>query len=169
MLNPSWGLMVWTVITFGLAVFVLWKYAFGPLQRYIDERRSRIQESIETAEDARAEAHRLLDEYKQTLASVRGEADEILERARHAGDQAKAQVVAEAHAQAERAIARAHDQIERDTQAAVAQLRAEVADLSLLVAQKVVRRSLDDEEHRRLVDEALKEIETTDLRLGDRS
>jgi F-type H+-transporting ATPase subunit b len=169
MLNPSWGLMVWTVITFGLAVFILWRYAFHPLQTYIDERRRRIQESMETAEEARIEAHQLLDEYKQTLASVRSEADEILERSRHAGETAREEIVAEARAQAERAVARAQDQIERDTQAAVTQLRAEVADLTLLAAEKVVQKSLDDDEHKRLVDEALREIDLADVKLGDRS
>ena len=82
MLNTEWGLMIWTFITFGIAVLILWKFAFGPLQRVIDERRARIQESMDAAEETRAEAQRLLDEYKQTLAQVRGEAEEILERSR---------------------------------------------------------------------------------------
>jgi len=71
MLNTQWGLMVWTLITFGISVAVLWKYAFGPLQRIIDQRRAQIGESMEAAEAARAEAARLLEEYKQTLAKVR--------------------------------------------------------------------------------------------------
>lgn len=166
MLNPEWGLIVWTLITFGIAAFILWRFAFGPLQRVIDERRRRVQESIETAEESRDEAFRLLDEYKQTLASVRTEADEILERARHAGEQAGAEIVDEAREQAERAVVRAQQEIERDTRAAVARLRAEVADLTLLAAEKVVRKSLDDDEHRRLIDEALKDIEKTDVKLG---
>ena len=83
-LNP--GLMFWTVITFGIAVFVLWRFAFGPLQKIIDDRRASIAESLATAEQTRAEAARLLDEYRETLASVRAEAEEILERSRKAGD-----------------------------------------------------------------------------------
>ncbi|MBM3146305.1 MAG: F0F1 ATP synthase subunit B [Actinobacteria bacterium] len=169
MLNPEWGLAVWTLITFAIAAFILWKFAFGPLQRVIDERRRRVQESIETAEEAREEAHRLLDEYKQTLASVRMEADGILDQARHAGEQARAQITDEARTQAERAIERAHEEITRDTQAAIAQLRAEVSDLTVLATEKILQKSLTAEEHQRLIEEALKEIESADLKLGERS
>jgi len=82
MLNTEWGLMVWTLITFGIALFILWKFAFGPIQKVIDERRADIQGSMDAAEETRAEAHRILDDYKATLAKVRGEAEEILERSR---------------------------------------------------------------------------------------
>jgi len=169
MLNLDWGLMVWTLITFGLAMFILWKYAFGPLQKAIDERRRKVQDSIEASEEARDEAFRLLNEYKKTLASVRTEADQILERAHTAGEQAKAELMQEAHDQATRAIERAHEEIERDTQAAVARLRGEVADLTMLAAGKVIGRSLTDEEHKRLIDEALEEIESADVQFGERS
>jgi F-type H+-transporting ATPase subunit b len=85
MLNTEWGLMVWTFITFGIALFVLWKFAFGPIQRIIDERRADIQGSMDAAEETRVEAQRLLEEYKATLAKVRGDAEEILERSRTTG------------------------------------------------------------------------------------
>ncbi len=71
MLNQQWGLAVWTLITFGVSVFILVKFAFGPLQRIIDERRDRIQESMDAAEDTRAEAQRLLDEYRERTRAVR--------------------------------------------------------------------------------------------------
>ena len=87
MLNQQWGLIVWTLITFGISIFVLWRYAFGPIQQIIDRRRQIIRESIETAEASREEATKLLEDYKETLARVRGEADEILERSRRAGEQ----------------------------------------------------------------------------------
>src|SRR5664279_3302458 len=80
MLNLSWGLMVWTLITFGIAAFVLVRFAFGPLQNMIDERRKTIQDSMDAAEQTRAEAHRIFEEYKETLAKVRTESEEILER-----------------------------------------------------------------------------------------
>ena len=87
MLESQLGLSIWTLITFGVALFILWKYAFGPIQRVIDERRAAMQNSMDVAEEARAEASRLLEEYKTTLAKVRGEAEEILERSRTTGDQ----------------------------------------------------------------------------------
>ena len=168
MLNSQPGLMIWTLITFAIAVFVLWRYAFGPLQRIMDERRQGIQESITAAEETRAEAARLLEEYKETLTKVRGEAEEILERSRQAGESVKSEIMAEAKEQAERTLARAHEQIERDTRAAVQQIKTQVADLTLLAAEKVATRSLTDADHRRLIEEALREVDARGAGRGAR-
>lgn len=168
MLNTEWGLMVWTLVTFALAVFVLWKYAFGPLQRVIDERRARIQESMDSAEQTRAEAQRLLDEYKQTLAEVRGEAEEILTRSRNAGESAKAEILAESRAQAERMVAKAHEQTERETRAALQQLKEQVAELTLLATRKVAASSLSEADQRRLIDEALADLDFDQLETESR-
>ncbi len=166
MLNPEWGLIVWTLITFGIAAFILWRYAFGPLQRVMDERRRRIQESIETADEARQEAGQLLEEYKRTLAQVRQEADELMEKARQAGDEARSEMLDDAKQQAQRTLQRAHEQIERDTEAAAQELRGQVADLTLLAAQKLATKTLSAEDHARLIEEALQEARLDDLHLG---
>jgi F-type H+-transporting ATPase subunit b len=166
MLNLSWGLMVWTLITFGIAVLILRRYAFGPLQRIMDERRQRIQESMTAAEETRAEAARLLEEYKQTLSKVRTEAEEILERSRQSGESVKSEIMTEARQQADRTLARAHEQIERDTRAAIQEIRTQVADLTMLAAEKVTSRSLDDDDHRRLIEEALREVDLEALGEG---
>jgi F-type H+-transporting ATPase subunit b len=166
MLSINPGLMVWTLICFGISVFVLWRYAFGPLQRLLDQRRSRIQASLETAEETRAEALRLLEEYKQTLAKVRGEAEEILERARASGETTKADILVEAKAQADRRLEQARQQIERDTRAALRDIKAEVADLALLVAEKVTAKSLTDDDHRRLIEDALRDVDLSGVETG---
>jgi F-type H+-transporting ATPase subunit b len=166
MLDPSWGLIPWTLLTFGLSVFVLWKFAFGPLQRAIDDRRSRIRESMDAAEQTRIEAQALLDEYKATLAQVRSEASGIVERARLAGDTAKAELVEEARHQSGRIIEKAHEQVERDTRAALRALRSEVAELTALATEKVTMRSMTEADHRRLVDEALRELDLDELGAG---
>ena len=163
MLNTEWGLMVWTLITFGIAVAILWKYAFGPLQKIIDERRDGIQDSMDVAEETRAEAHRLLEEYKATLAKVRTEAEEILERSRTTGEHAKAEIMAEAKAQSERVLIQAHEQIERDTRAAVRELKGQIAELTALATEKVAAGSLTAADQRRLIDEALAELNVDQL------
>lgn len=163
MLNTEWGLMVWTLITFGIALFILWKFAFGPIQRIIDERRADIQGSMDAAEETRAEALRLLDEYKATLAKVRGEAEEILERSRTTGESAKAEIVAEARRQSERLVAEAHEQIERDTRAALRELKGQIAELTALATEKVTARSLNDADQTRFIDEALAELKVDEL------
>jgi F-type H+-transporting ATPase subunit b len=166
MLSINPGLMVWTAITFGISVFVLWRFAFGPLQKIIDERRSKISESIETAEETRAEAARLLAEYRETLASVRAEAEGILERSRKAGDTTKAEILDEARRQAQRTVEKAQEQLERDVRVALQQLKGEIAGLTLMATEQVVGKSLDDDDHRRLIDEALQAANLDDLELG---
>jgi F-type H+-transporting ATPase subunit b len=166
MLSLSPGLMFWTVITFGIAVFVLWRFAFGPLQKIIDDRRASIAESLATAEQTRAEAARLLDEYRETLASVRAEAEEILERSRKAGDTSKAEILDEARRQAQRTVEKAQEQLERDVRVALQELKGQIAGLTLLATEQVVGKSLDDDDHRRLIDEALQAANLDDLELG---
>jgi len=163
MLNTQWGLMVWTLITFTIAVYILWKFAFGPIQRLLDERRQSVQDSMDAAEQAREEAHRLLDEYKETLAKVRHEAEEILERSRTTGEHAKAELMAEARAQSERVLAQAHDQIERDTRAAVRELKGQIAELTALATEKVAAGSLSGKDQERLIDETLAELKIDQL------
>jgi len=163
MLNTEWGLMVWTLITFGIALFILWKFAFGPIQKVIDERRADIQGSTDAAEETRAEAHRILEEYKATLAKVRTEAEEILERSRTTGEHARAEIMAEARAQSERVLEQAHEQIERDTQAAVRELKGQIAEFTALATEKVVTGSLNAADQQRLIDEALAELNVDQL------
>lgn len=163
MLNTEWGLMVWTLITFGIAVFVLWKFAFGPLQRVIDQRRAGIQDSMDAAEQTRAEAQRLLGEYKETLAEVRGEAEEILQRSRASGEHAKSELLAEAKTQSERVLEKAHEQIDRDTRAAIRELKEQIAELTALATEKVTARGLSEADQRRLIDEALEELKLDEL------
>jgi len=164
-LNTEWGLMIWTLITFGISAFVLWRYAFGPIQAIIDTRRNAIQESFDAAEQTRSEAQRLLNEYKVTLAKVRSEAEEILERSRTTGEHAKAEIMAEARTQADRVLAQAHDQIERDTRAALRELKGQIADLTAMATEKVTVRSLSQADQARLIDEALAELKIEELGL----
>ena len=152
-------------LMFLVAVFVLWKYAFGPLQRVIDERRASIQNSMDVAEETRVEAARLLEEYKATLAKVRGEAEEILERSRTTGEHAKAEILADARAQADRILTQAHEQIERDTRAALRDLKGQIADLTAMATERVTVRSMTEADQARLIDEALSELKIEELGL----
>jgi F-type H+-transporting ATPase subunit b len=166
MLNQQWGLIIWTLITFGISVYVLRRFAFGPIQKLIDDRRAHITESLDAAEATRVEAGRLLAEYRETLASVRAEAEQILERSRKAGDETKTEIVDEARKQAQRTIEKAQEQLERDVRVALQELKGEIASITMLAAEQVVGRSLDDDDHRRLIDEALKAANLDELGSG---
>jgi F-type H+-transporting ATPase subunit b len=163
MLVPEPGLMIWTLITFGVAVLVLTMFAFKPLQKALDERRQSIQDSVDAAEQTRAEAQRLLEEYKATLAKVRGESEEILERARSTADHAKAEMMVEAKVQSERVLEKAREQIERDTRAALRDLKGQIAELTALATEKVAASSPSAADQRRLIDEALAELDVEKL------
>ncbi len=166
MLAPEPGLMIWTLITLGVAVLVLTVFAFKPLQRALDARRERIQEGLDAAEAARAEALHLLEEYKEALAQARSESDAILERSRATAEHAKAEMVAEARSQSERILERAHEQIERDTRAALRDIRSQVAELTALATEKVAASSLSEADQRRLIEEALAELDAEKLGTG---
>src|SRR5213075_1442585 len=98
------GLMIWTILSFLITLFVLKRYAFGPIQKTIDERRQRIQQSIEDAEAARNEARKLLEEHRELIRQARGQADEILTEARRVADAQRGRVREETEADRQRRL-----------------------------------------------------------------
>jgi F-type H+-transporting ATPase subunit b len=153
------GLMIWTLIAFLITLFVLKKYAFGPIQKTIDERRERIRRSIEEAEDARDEARKLLEEHRALLGEARGQAEEILTEARRVAESQRQRVKEETEADRHRRLEETKRQIEAETQRALGLIRAEVAELTLIATQKVTGKVLEDEDHRRLIDDAIKDLD----------
>jgi F-type H+-transporting ATPase subunit b len=163
LIKPLPGLMIWTLVTFGLTFWVLKRFAFGPIQRLIDERRERIQQSIKEADDARTEARRLLEEHRQLIGQARGQAEEILGEARRVADAQRERVREETEADRQRRLEETRRQIEAETHRALEQIRSEVAELTLVAATKVTGKALDDADHRRLIDEAIRELDFSQL------
>jgi F-type H+-transporting ATPase subunit b len=153
------GLMIWTLICFLITLFVLKRFAFGPIQKMIDERRERIRRSIEEAEKARAEARRLLEEHRALIAQARGQGEEILSEARKVAEAQRRRVRDETEADRQRRLEETKRQIEAETQRALQQIRAEVAELTLMATTKVTGKVLDDADHRRLIDDAIKDLD----------
>jgi F-type H+-transporting ATPase subunit b len=153
------GLMIWTLIAFLITLFVLKKYAFGPIQKTIDERRERIRRSIEEAEDARDEARKLLEEHRALLGEARGQAEEILTEARRVAESQRQRVKEETEVDRHRRLEETKRQIEAETQRALGLIRSEVAELTLIATQKVTGKVLEDEDHRRLIDDAIKDLD----------
>jgi F-type H+-transporting ATPase subunit b len=157
------GLMIWTIVAFLITLFVLKRYAFGPIQQIIDRRRDQIRASIEEAERARDEARALLEEHRQLRANARSEAEEILAQARRVADSQRERVHDEIEADRQRRLEETRRQIEAETRRALEQIREEVADLALVAATKVTRKSLDDDDQRRLIEEAIGELDFSAL------
>ena len=164
LLESSPGLMIWTLVCFLITLWILRRYVFGPISRAIENRRTRIAESLEEAERSRDEALSLLEDYQQQLAAARREAEELRERGRQEGERQRSELLARAHEESERRLSDTQAQVEAQTRQAMSGIRDEVASLALLAAEKVTRRSLSDEDHRRLIEEALQDADLTQLK-----
>ncbi len=159
--NP--GLMIWTLLTFAVVFFILRKFAFGRIAGLLEDRRRIVQENLEAAEHARDEARRLLEEYKAQLAGSRQEAAGILDRARRTAEEDRRRMSEELAAERERGIVQAQQAIQAETRQSLDRIKTEVADLTLMATEKVLGRTLDDAEQRRLIDEALAGVDFTRL------
>jgi F-type H+-transporting ATPase subunit b len=161
------GLMIWTLVFFFITFYVLKRWAFGPIQKLIDERRERIRQALEEADHARGEARKLLEEHRQLIAQAKGEAEEILAETRRVGEANERRMREETEADRQRRIEETRRQVEAETRRALEQIRVEVAELSLIAAEKVTRRSFADEDHRRLIEEAVGELDLSVLERAD--
>src|SRR5919197_3586753 len=153
------GLMIWTIVCFLITLYVLKRYAFGPIQKLIDERRERIRQSLNEADRAREEARKLLEEHRQLIGQAQTQAEEILSDARRVAEASERRMRDELEADRQRRLEETRRQIEAETRRALEQIRVEVVELSMLAASKVTRKSLDDDDHRRLIEEAVGELD----------
>jgi F-type H+-transporting ATPase subunit b len=159
LIEVSTGLMIWTLICFGITFFVLKRYAFGPVQKLIDERRKRIREALDEADKARAEARRLLEEHRQLMSQARSQAEEILGEARRVAESQASRMREELEADRQRRIEETKKQIAGETARALEQIRAEVAELTVIATEKVTGKVLDDADQRRLIQEAISDLD----------
>ena len=160
------GLMIWTLISFAITFYVLRRFAWGPIQKTIDERRERIRAAVDEADRARAEARELLEQHRALIAQARGESAEILAEARKVADAQLARVREEAEAERQRRLEETRKQIDAETARAIDQIRTEVADLTLEATERVVGKVLDAADQRRLIDEAVEGLDFSALERG---
>jgi F-type H+-transporting ATPase subunit b len=153
------GLMIWTLVCFGITFFVLRRFIFGPVQSAIDARRERIRQALDEADNARTEARRLLEEHRALMQQARGDAEGILAEARRVADAQRERLKDELETERQRRIEDTTKQIEGETRRALELIRAEVADLTLVATTKVTGKLLTDEDHRRLIEEAVGELD----------
>lgn len=159
LVSPNVGLMIWTLIAFGSAFLILRKLAFPRIQEALDKRRRAIEESITHAERMRSEADELLEEYRARLREARDQAEDIVTRARRAAEALQDETRAETRKQREEMLGAARRDIEAETRRALDEIRKEVADLTVIATEKVTRKTLDDDDHRRLIEDALQEVD----------
>ena len=168
LVTPNVGLMIWTLLAFGITLYILWKLAFPRIAEALDRRQKAIEDSIDTAERTKVEADQLLAEYRERLHEARAQAEEIVARARRAGDNFEAESKVDAQRQREELMQQTRRDIEAETRRAIQQIRAEVADLTVLATEKVTRKTLDAADQKRLVEEALSELDFAALASEER-
>ena len=159
LVSPGIGLMIWTLLVFGLTMYLLAKLAFPRIQEALDKRQRAIEESIDLAERTRKEADELLSEYRERLSEARTQADDIVSRARKTAESAEAESLAEARRKREEMMEQTRREIQTETRQALDTIRSEVANLTVVATEKVTRKTLTDDDQRRLVEEAVGELD----------
>jgi F-type H+-transporting ATPase subunit b len=163
LITPNVGLMIWTIVVFLISLYILRRTVFPLIGKALDERAEEISESIDSAARTREEADKVLDEYRERLKEARAQSEEIVQRARQTADSHEQ----EARQRGEEIIAEAAKRGERDIDAAAKRalddIRREVADLTVMATEKVTRKALDEDDQRRLVEEALGELDFSAL------
>jgi F-type H+-transporting ATPase subunit b len=169
LVSPDIGLMLWTLIAFGASYLILRKAAFPRIAEALDKRRLAIDDSIDSAVRTKEEADELLAEYRARLKEAREQADDIVARSRKAAEAQQDESRAEAKRYREQLMESTRRDIEDETRRAVDEIRREVANLTVIATEKVTRKSLDDDDHRRLIEDALSEVDFSALAPADDS
>lgn len=160
LVTPSIGLIVWQTVAFLLLLFLLAKFAWKPVMQGISERERSIESALDAAEKAKQEMARLTGENEQLLKDARAERDLILKEAKMLKDQIVSEAKTQAQAEGAKMIEKARQEIDNQKAAALAEVKGQVATLSLEIAEKVLRNQLEDQSKQNaLVNDLLKEVE----------
>jgi F-type H+-transporting ATPase subunit b len=166
LITPNVGLTIWTLVVFAISLYILNKAAFPRIRQALDARRQSIAESIDAAAHTREEAEQLLAEYRERLREARAQAEEIVHRARQTAEAHEREAKDRGHELVAEAARRAQRDIEAATERALGDLRREVADLTIMATEKITRKTLDDADQKRLVEEALSELDFSAISSG---
>jgi F-type H+-transporting ATPase subunit b len=163
LVKPGIGLMVFTLLVFGISLLLLWRLAFPAISEALEKRQKLIEESIDSAQRTRQEADELLAEYRERLKEARAQAEEIVARSRKAGEVHERESLEQARKTREELLEQTRRDIEAETNRAIQEIRREVADLTVAATERVTRKSLNEDDQRRLVEEALSELDFSAL------
>jgi F-type H+-transporting ATPase subunit b len=166
LITPNVGIMIWTIVVFTISFLVLRRWVFPRIGDALDQRAKRIEGEIDAADRMRAEADKILAEYRERLAEARSQSEEIIQRARQTAESHESEAKERGRELLAEAARRAEREIETATKRALQDLRSEVADLTVMATEKLTRKALDEADQRRLVEEALGELDFSGLSAG---
>jgi F-type H+-transporting ATPase subunit b len=152
------GLIIWTIISFILLVILLWKVAYPQILKGMKKREETIQQQLEEAQKTKKEAEHLLEDYKRQLAEARSEAQKIINEGKSLGENIRKETVQKAQEESNQIVKRAQEEIELQKQKAILELQEKIADLSIMAASKIINKSLNTEDNRRLVEEYISKV-----------
>lgn len=152
------GLSLWTVVIFLGLLWVLWRFAWGPILDAVNEREARIQGALDEADRRQEEARKLLEEHRAQLSDARRQAQEIIQEGRDAGQKVRQEIEAKARDESQAILERARREIEREKDSALDAIRAESVDLALAAASRLLSEKMDQEQDRRLVARYLEDL-----------
>jgi len=166
LITPNVGLTIWTLVVFGISLFILWKAVLPRIGEVLDKRRKTIDDSIDAADRTRREAEEVLVEYREHLKQARQQAEEIVERARQAAAAHEREARTAAQARGEQMLEQTRREIEAESRRMIDEIIRDVAELTVLATEQVTRKVLTAEDQRRLVDDALSELDFSVLSGG---
>ena len=160
LVQPDPGLFIWTIVVFLVLLTLLAKFAWGPLLKALDQRQAAIRKSLDDAQQAKQELERLQQQSDKIVRDARVEADAIISRSRGDAERLREEVKQKARAEADTIVKSAERQIQLETGRALQQIRREAADLSVLIASKIIQRNISKEDNERLIDETIRQVES---------
>jgi F-type H+-transporting ATPase subunit b len=163
LITPNVGLMIWVLVVFLVSFLILRRWVFPAIGQALDRRAKAIAEEIDAAAELRKEADQLLADYRERLTAARGQADEIISRAQKAAEAHEREAREAASAKREEMLEQTRRDIEAETRRAIQEIRREVADLTVMATEKVTRKTLTTEDQRRLVQDAISELDFSAL------
>ena len=166
LITPNVGIMIWTIVVFAISYYILRRTVFPRIGEALDQRSKKIEGDIDAAEHTRLQADKVLEEYRERLKEARSQSDEIVQRARQAADVHEHEAKERGQELIADATKRAEREIQAATQRALDDIRKEVADLTVMATEKVTRKTLDEADQRRLVEQALDELDFSSLSSG---
>jgi F-type H+-transporting ATPase subunit b len=161
LIQPDPGLFIWTIVTFLVLLWLLSKFAWGPLLAALDKRQKTIESAVENARKAREELEHVKQEAARMLAEARREGDGLVQRARSDADRLREELRQKAISDAATITRNAERQIQQETARALGQIREEAVDLSLDIASKILRRVVSRQDHEQLIDDVVREVGTS--------
>lgn len=152
------GLIIWTLISFFLLLVLLAKLAYPQILKGLKKREETIQQQLEEARKTKQEAETLLADYKRQLSEARSEAQKVINEGRALGENMRKEITQKAQDESNQIVKRAQEEIELQKQKAILELQEKIADLSIMAASKIINKSLNTEDHRRLVEEYVSKV-----------